>query len=199
MEFQMIQFVIILLSLNLVFASVPVWDFNSLSIDLLGSETSYDYIIYNKAYDSIKATLTKKIKKNENGITIENILTVDNESINVPFDDIDSHYHNKLGRSIIICPKGSFHPYEFYYDDYIKAFDSEGNWELSCYKHDTGYFLVIYAHNGNNTFYYVEGNNRNYKKLDSFYEFIVINYLNMQIKAIIININSLLCKNKEKI
>ena len=160
MEMHTLIVIITFLILNFVFTSVPVWDFNSLSIDLLGSETSYDYIIYNKAYDSIKATLTKKIKKNENGITIENILTIltvnNSESINVPFDDIDSHYHNKLGRSIIICPKGSFHPYDFINREYIKpkGFNKEADWDLRCYEHYTGYFLFFYLNNPSKNVYY---------------------------------------------
>ena len=72
MESHKLIVIITFLILNFVFTSVPVWDFNSLSIDLLGSETSYDYIIYNKTYDNINAILTKKFRKTENGITIEN-------------------------------------------------------------------------------------------------------------------------------
>ena len=157
MEPHTLIIIITFLILNFVFTSVPVWDFNSLSIDLLGSETSYDYIIYNKTYDNVNAVLTKKFRKTENGITIENILTVNNsESINVSFDDIDSHYHNKLGRSIIICPKGSFHPYDFINREYIipKGFKKEADWDLRCYEHYTGYFLFFYLNNPSKNVYY---------------------------------------------
>ena len=151
-------------------SAIPTWDINSISVDLFSSsssQTTYSYDLYNQnGY-----VLTKKITKNEDGtLSSKNYLTYNSVTKEVAFEGIESIYYNQLLSEVLICPKGSFHPYEFYYDYYVKPFDDEGNWELSCYLHNTGYFLVVYAHNGNTAFYYVKGNNRDYKKLNSFTE-----------------------------
>ena len=167
------KYFLYILFLNQVFfilSFIPNWDINGISVELFSSsslQTTYNYELYNQN----GFVLTKKITKNEDGaLSSKNYLTYNSVTKEVSFECIESTFNNQLASEVLICPKGSFHPYEFYYDYYIKPFDSEGNWELSCYKHDTGYFLVVYAHNGNTTFYYVKGNNRNYKKLDSFSE-----------------------------
>ena len=82
----------------------------------------------------------------------------------VDFDDIDSHYTNKLGKTIIICPKGKFHPYDFNDNNYIipSGFEDRGGWDLRCYDHNTGFFLIFYLMNeGKNAFYYTDNNNIN--------------------------------------
>ena len=154
----------------LIFSSIPSWDLNSLSVDLFSSsssQTEYSYDLYNKG----GFVLTKKITKNADGtLSSQNYLTYNSVTKAVAFEGIESTYTWQLSSEILVCPKGNFHPYEFYYDYYIKPFTYEGNWELSCYKHDTGYFIAFYAHNGNNALYYVKGNNRDFKRSGSFTE-----------------------------
>ena len=161
---------LILWQILIIHCSIPNWDIDSLSIELFSSsstDASYEYILYNQNGYVLKKVITKN---SEGKITSKNYLTYNSVTKEVAFEDIESIYYNQLSSEVLICPKGSFHPYEFYYNYYIKPFDSEGNWELSCYKHDTGYFLVFYAHNGNNALYYVKGNNRDYKRSSSFTE-----------------------------
>ena len=144
--------------LSLIYSTIPNWNIDNLSVELYSpssSQSTYNYILYN----SDGFVLTKIITRNADGtLTVKNELTYNSVTKVVEFDGIQNIYYNELASEVLICPKGSFHPYEFYYDYYIKPFDYEGNWELNCLKHDTGYFLVFYIHNGNNGLYYVEGN-----------------------------------------
>ena len=150
--------------------AIPNWNIDALSVELFSpssSQTTYLYDLYKKS----GFVLTKNITRKSDGtLTSRNQLTYNSVTKIVAFEGIESVYFNQLQSEVLICPKGSFHPYEFYNDYYIKPFDYEGNWELSCHKHDTGYFLVFYAHNGNKALYYVEGNNRNYARSTSFKE-----------------------------
>ena len=42
-------------------AVTPVWDFNNISIDLLGSKMLYEYTIYNKTEYNTNVSLVKSI------------------------------------------------------------------------------------------------------------------------------------------
>ena len=65
----------------------------------------------------------------------------------------------------LVCFKGSFNPYCFSNGNYIKSNSFQGtSWELSCYYHNTGYFLVFYGHNGDHSLYYERTNNQDFKK-----------------------------------
>ena len=61
-----------------------------------------------------------------------------------------------MGCNILICPKGKYHPYVFQNDKYIIPFNFEekGDWDLRCYDHYTGYFLIFYLMNDDKIFYY---------------------------------------------
>ena len=65
----------------------------------------------------------------------------------------------------IICPKGKFHPYDFYNNRNITPpdFKEKGDWDLSCFYHLTLNFLIIYSHNKNKHFYYSKTNTNNIK------------------------------------
>ena len=151
-------------------SALPNWDIDGVPVELFSSsssQTTYKYHLYNQ--DGF--LLTKIITKNADGtLTSKNELTYNSVTKEVAFEGIESVHFNQLASVVLICPKGSFHPYEFYYDYYVKPFDYEGNWELSCIEHGTGYFLVFYVHNGGNALYYVEGNNKDYKRSSSFDE-----------------------------
>ena len=154
------KYFILLLILNqffYVFSPIPNWSLSDQSIDLMSNTTSYDYIIYKKTAYEITVTLKKTITKTSTGINSENYLTVDGVgTMKVDFEDIDSQYTNKLGKVILICPKGKFHPFDFKANEYIKhsTFIDVGDWDLRCYDHFSGYFLIFYlSKNGNNFFY----------------------------------------------
>ena len=71
---------------------------------------------------------------------------------------IKSFYH--LNNKYIVCPKGKYHPTYFYDQTYshltLSSFKENGDWELKCYHHYTGYFLVFYLMNGSCQFFRVK-------------------------------------------
>ena len=153
----------------LIHAAIPNWNVDNLSKGLFSSssaDSTYSYGLYNDK----GITLTKKITKNPDGkLSSINQISYNSQTRTVEFEGIESSYFNQLNSNPLICPKGSFHPYDFDKNEYIIPSGFSGtNWELSCYRHDTGYFLVFYAHNGDNSLYYVKGNNRNFKRSPSF-------------------------------
>ena len=159
-------FILILNQILFVILPIPNWNISSQSIDLLSSTSSYDYQIYSKYSYEITVTLNKTIVKTDTGITTQNKLTVGSETINVDFEDIDSHYKNKLGCEIVICPKGRFHPFNFGNKTFLKpsSFQEKGNWDLRCYDHFSGYFLIFYLLNDGSNFFY------RYSEGDGIYE-----------------------------
>ena len=155
-----ISTIIILLFVQ-VFTPIPVWDFNSIAIDLFSStETTHDYILYNKKENGISVELKKTITKKENQIMSQNYITIDSITQEVDFEDIDSQYTNKLGYDILICPKGKFHPYDFKNHKYIEpsGFEVKGGWDLRCFAHDNGFFFIFYLiNNGKNIYFTYKG------------------------------------------
>ena len=155
-------FLIQILSIH---SSIPNWNIDNLSEELFSSsstDATYPYGLYNSGGYVLNKIITKKA---DGTFSIKNELTYNSVTKEVSFDGIESTYDSQLGSEKLVCPKGSFHPYDFYNNYYIKPFTNEGNWELSCYKHDTGYFLVFYTHNGNSVLHYVKGNNRSFKSV----------------------------------
>ena len=167
--------ILILFSSKIISSEIPTWNFSNISIDLLSSSSSYEYIIYNKKEFNTIITLKKIITKNMNLITTENYLTINTTTKKVLFENIDSFYINKLGYSIIICPKGNFHPYDFINEQEIipEGFEANNEWDLKCYEHDTGYFMIFYLMNDNkNLFYYPDRDDKITKCQDCFYTYI---------------------------
>ena len=155
--------------LNSIVSLVPIWNLSSASIDLLpSSSTSYSYYITDRYMQGMKVQLKKTITKNEKGINDTNYLIVnDNGGHYVNFENIESF------SNYIICPKGKYHPYDYNRKMELVPdnFEEYGDWDLKCYKHDTGYFLVFYLMNNNSLFYsYAENGNdvSNWKKKDNF-------------------------------
>ena len=148
---------LILYFINFTKAPIPNWDFNNQSISLdLSSSEGYGYTIYNKSLYNIQVTLRKSIKIKNGEVVSKNYLKVGaNNEIEVDFEDIDSHYTNKYGYDILICPKGKFHPYDFNGKNFIvpSGFVDNGEWDLRCYDHYSGHFLVFYFQNKNYNFY----------------------------------------------
>ena len=162
-------YLLIIYQIFLVNSTIPNWNLDNLSVNLFSSSSSENEYKYN-LYEADGYVLKKIITKDGDKIKYQNKLfyKVDDYNTierNVDFERIESKYWSQLGTNRLICPKGSFHPYDFDNNEYIKPFDYDGNWELSCYKHDTGYFIMFYAHNGGNSIYYVKGNNRSIKQV----------------------------------
>ena len=144
-------------------ASIPNWNLDSLSVDLFTSSSTetYEYILQTRG----NYVLKKEITKTNGKLTSVNKLTFNLHdpwvTRTVEFDGIESDYHWELGVERLVCPKGKFHPYNFYDNSYIipPYFVEQGDWDLSCYKHDTGYFLLFYSNNGDYSLYYKKGDN----------------------------------------
>ena len=143
-------------------SSIPNWDLSKQSNTL---NAPLSYTLYQKDGYGITVRLDKKISKTGTAITTQNYLYVYTEKTDnligqkeVEFDDIDSHYTNKMGYDYIICPKGKFHPYDFkngiYIDPLPPEFADKGGWDLRCYDHNTNYFFIIYLLNNGKNFYY---------------------------------------------
>ena len=160
--------ILFLYFLRNVLSEVPNWDFTKSADDLLNNEEgSANYKIDDRSYwYEASDTLTKYITKNENELTFRNKYELfDKErtstkfSGNVEFESIESFYSYVDGETDkpIICPRGSYNPYEVidtntieeiskYSTDWIK----NSNFDLKCYYHREEPFLVFYLMNGEN-------------------------------------------------
>ena len=83
--------------------------------------------------------------KTEEGIKVTNLLEIAGEEKEVKFEQVESYYY--LFDKYIVCPKGSYHPYDFTNKEEIKPDENfiGENWDLRCYKHSSGFFLVFYC------------------------------------------------------
>ena len=102
-------------------------------------------------------TLWKKIVK-ENGMISYNktYVSVGDQNNEVDFEDIDSHYPSQLDCEVVVCPRGKFHPYNFKDKSYITPdgkFEDKGDWDLRCFKHESGHFLIFYTNQEEYNFY----------------------------------------------
>ena len=139
-----------------VLSVVPEWDLSAVGEDLLGSNTEITLEINHRNLFNLEIIMKKKLTKTNEGIKIANLLTIAGTEKEVDFDQVESYYN--LFNIYIVCPKGSYHPYDFTNKNEIKPDDnfSGENWDLRCYKHDkSGYFLVFYLMNGKNTNIYL--------------------------------------------
>ena len=142
-----VRYAIILLSFQiiLVIAPIPNWDLDNQSISsLYYEETIYD----NNGYET-SVKLRKEIKIEGGTISNKNFLKVGTDSEReVEFEEIESHYANRYGFGVLICPKGQFHPYDYSNSGYVQPgyFEIFGNWDLSCYDHYTNHFPIYHIY-----------------------------------------------------
>ena len=171
---------------NLIFLANSViqnWDLANAAVDLLPTGDDKTYKTYEgKSEDNQLIVEMYKQFKVEDGTmkyykyvkVILNSKTIyDGKS---EFENIGSVFH--INDKNIICPKGSFHPTYYYEGGHsplsLSDFRSNGDWELKCFHHHTGYFLVFYLMNGNCHFFYIliGTNTWKYKSLhDEIYDF----------------------------
>ena len=95
----------------------------------------------------------------------------------VKFEQVESYYY-LYNSKYIICPQGSFHPYDFTNGVELKPDEnfSGENWDLKCYFHGAGleggggdlnspgagFFMLFYLMNGNKASYNTDFNNDRY-------------------------------------
>ena len=161
---------ILFLFLNLLlfsFSIVHNWNLENSSIDLLENIESKTLSIlsYSGEGYGMKVELYKYITIENGSVFYMKILDVYNISSSttkiferaVTYDDIDSFFY--LNNNYIICPKGKYHPLlvdsngDFSELNVGNGWEENGEWELKCYHHYSGYFLVFYLMNGNCQFF----------------------------------------------
>ena len=167
---------IIIILLFRFFISIPVWDFNTLSINLI-TQTSYEYTVFEKEYSGFTATLKQKITKSGSTITTKNYLTIGSTTKEVEFEDLNIVYKDKLGYTYLVCPKGKYHPYDFENNRYFNpptGFEDKGGWDLRCYYTDSA-FMIFYLQNDNKNFYF-QYNGKDMRECVNCYENDLYNY-----------------------
>ena len=180
-----ILFFIFLILINLSLSFFPLWNIKNSAINLMPKEYNRElfYTLFDKVIDKyhIQLNRTIRIDNNNHQITANHYNLYKNpldDQGKTKFSDIESVYI--LGNQLLVCPKGSFHPYLYHYcDNYdIKIpenFKDNGDWELKC-KQD-GDFIIVYYLNSNNKYYQYKINDDTidykYEKRisDGFYDF----------------------------
>ena len=164
-----VSFVLLVILLQNYYSVLPDWNFATSVTDLLNNnEQKHKYTI-DERINWYKSTnkLEKEIKRESNGqITMKNTYTQfwsdcsQNCDIfygEVEFESIESFYGWVDGEAShpIICPKGTYNPYEVPENNQIKRIpDFSNTWitnskyELKCYYHREDPFLVFYLMNG---------------------------------------------------
>ena len=158
-----------LLFINIIFpviSIVPVWKLSNSAIDLFKSTSRPGYMICHRYMYELEVKLSKSLQKSD-GITQENKLTILLNFKQVNYENIESFY--KLSTGNIICPRGKFHPIENNGNTILKpdSFVEQGNWDLKCYYHWSGFFLLFYLRNGNLNYFISENNGTSFYKIES--------------------------------
>ena len=134
---------------------IPEWNLSKAGENLLSSSNEYKYTINHRNLFNVNLLMEKEINRTSSGeITTANYIKIDNSARKqVEFDQVESYY--SMFGTYVICPKGSYHPYNFNEGEYIipKGFNGE-NWDLNCYRiekeNNLGFILVFYFMNGSN-------------------------------------------------
>ena len=141
-----------------IFTVLPIWNLNSSSIDLLKDRTEWIYTITNRNMYGLTAILEKNITKTDENIKHENTLYINgNSKGRVEFENIESLYN--IDNNNILCPTGKFNPINLDTMSQIgnNNLDTNNNWNLKCYYHGSGNFLVFYLNNGEKQIYKLNG------------------------------------------
>ena len=131
---------------------IPEWNLAEAGEDLLGSSNEKTYLITHRKLYNEEIKMEKKIIRDNTGVKSVNYLTIGGVTKNVSFEQVESFY--ELYGIKIICPKGTYHPYNFNTNEEIIPYESSfvgENWDLRCFlNQNAGYFLVYYLMNGLN-------------------------------------------------
>ena len=156
-------------SVLFVYPIVQKWNLVDSSIDLLANSDDIYFKDFEGVKDDLLVELYKSISKENGSIVYRKYLKILKNNYNifegeVYFDKIESFYY--LDNYIIVCPKGKYHPAYFYDNQYsnlsLPDFEEKGDWELKCYYHESGYFIVFYLMNKDSQFFYEFKQNGNW-------------------------------------
>ena len=146
--------------------------------NILLNSSSYEHLIFEKEIDSTRIKLIRRITKTKNQIISKNYLLINNnEKKEVEFNEIESIYN--IDEKIIICPKGKYHPIEYYKNNLEEkiplSFKENGNWNLKCYQSEVGKIQAYYLMNGKTIIYTITKNEyileQHNKLFDEIYDF----------------------------
>jgi len=164
---------------------VQKWNLIDSSIDLLANTDNMAIKEFEEEKDNLYIQLYKWIQKENGTIVSRNNLKIAKDNMfifegDVNFDKIESIYY--INNNIIVCPKGKYHPVFFYGNQYsnlsLPNFKEKGDWELKCYHHYSGYFLVFYLMNKDSQLFYKYLQNDNWKTKvlhEEIYDFKLVN------------------------
>ena len=180
MEYRFIFLIIFLNSLFLAFSVVQQWNFDNSAIDILASSDSASIKVIEETTDGLFVKLYKYLAKEGGSVVYRKYLTVSYygsskcNDLEVNFDKIGSYHH--FEDDTIICPKGKYNPHYVKDNAYstldptsLSGFNDNGDWELKCFTHEQGYFIVVYLMNGQPNFYY-KSSGGGWGKLDTHQE-----------------------------
>ena len=140
--------------LNLFISIVPTWNFQNSAVELLSSDKNSHEFLTDGNNCKIKKIITKN---NENGeITYEKYLIQNGiDKGKVDYENADYYSNTILDSSNLICPRGKFYPYYYGSNDYLKytSFTENGDWNLKCFNHNNGCFLMFYLNNKKDNFF----------------------------------------------
>ena len=153
-------FILLLYLFSHISSILPIWNLEESSEDLLGTGNQHIYAIANREMYNFVLELTKTITRDDVNkiITHKNTLKLGGKTYTVDYENVESFYDKDVTKNIdlkILCPRGSFHPVNLVnmdnptninFDNWIK----DDKWDLKCYYHSTGFFLIYYLMNGNN-------------------------------------------------
>ena len=138
--------------LNSIFSVVPNWDFYNSAIDLLSSSSSYSFTI-----DGDNCQIEKIIsKENDGSISYKKYLSYEGNTIQKDYEKATYYSTTVFGVSKLVCPRGKFQPYDLNNNMEIelKDFIGQEDWDLKCFNHQCGYFLIFYLNNKKVYLYY---------------------------------------------
>ena len=139
--------------LNSIISIVPIWNFYDSAIDLLSNnDKTHEFFTYGE-----NCKIKKIIKKDTDGsIKYDKYLYYnENQQGNVNYENGSYFDSNVFSSDKLICPRGKFHPHNLLSGVDIKndEFIENGDWDLKCFNHQNGCFLIFYLNNKNSNFF----------------------------------------------
>ena len=141
-----------------VYTVIPLWNFESSNFDLLSENLNHSYTIYRgSACNTNNIELKKIISKNQNSISENNYIIINDKILETNWEDIESIYC--ISDIIYICPKGKNHMNKYNEINYNfneiipNGFSYDEDWELQCYQQSSFDLMFIGYLNKHNKFY----------------------------------------------
>ena len=141
-----------------VYTVIPLWNFESSTFDLLSENLNHSYTIYRgSACNTNNIELKKIISKNQNSISENNYIIINDKILETNWEDIESIYC--ISDIIYICPKGKNHMNKYNEINYNfneiipNGFSYDEDWELQCYQQSSFDLMFIGYLNKHNNFY----------------------------------------------